>query len=423
MTDGELRALLRLRCLPGLGDRRLARLLTQQGSAEKVLGMSAERLGADVPPHQGRAVAVRVERALRLIELQPLELLAVHWPGYPVELQELPDPPVLLFARGDGALIGKTSVAVVGTRRPTEYGIGVTEQLVGGLARAGIVVWSGLARGIDSVAHRTALAAGGATVAVLGSGIDVPYPREHAGLLEEIAEGGLVLSEFLPGEPPLPHHFPQRNRILARLAHGVLVVEARPDGGALITAEAGSASRPIMAVPGPIGRLTSIGPNRLIQDGAKLVLEVADVLEELGGPLNAAAARGRPSARRHWQRVDHGPGGRCDPAQLPLGGERLPPRPRPRTPARRAIEVPGPAGAVLAALGTGEALHVDDIAARCGGGTGETLAHLLELEVAGLAEHTGGKRYRLTPRPDRNRHRLPALDPADDPPPGEASGN
>ena len=244
MREGELAALLQLRCIPRLGDRRLVDMLRREGSAEAVLALPLQQLSPGIQQWQLRPITRRVERARRLIDEQHLEVRAVHVPGYPAELEELADPPALLFGRGDMALIGRRSVAVVGTRRPSDYGVAVTGELVAGLARAGVVVWSGLARGIDAVAHRAALAVAGATVAVLGSGIDVPYPREHAALLEEIADHGLVLSEFMPGEPPLAHHFPQRNRILARLAHGVLVIEARPDGGALITADAGSASRP-----------------------------------------------------------------------------------------------------------------------------------------------------------------------------------
>ena len=425
VTDAELRALLWLRCIPGLGDRRLAALLGRCGSAEAVARLPVAQLSQRAEPVQVRSAAVRVDRALRLVEEQQLQLLALPWPGFPSELLELADPPILLFGRGDMRLLGRTSVAVVGTRRPTDYGVSVTEQLVSGLVRAGVVVWSGMARGIDSVAHRAALDGGGATVAVLGSGIDVPYPREHAGLLEEIARAGLVLSEFMPGEPPLTHHFPQRNRILACLAHGVLVVEARPDGGALITAEAGSGSRPIMAVPGPIGRLTSLGPNRLIQDGAKLVVEVADILEELGGQLNAAAARERPSARKHWRKS--GPGSRPGPApeQLALvagpskpAGQATPApvgKPTPaaaggagstesreakrRTP-RLAARAKRPAVDPVAALfPTMEPVHVDEIAGRAGRGAAEMLGLLLDLELQGFVQQVGGKRFRRTRPP------------------------
>jgi len=411
MTDGELRALLRLCCIPGLGNRRLVALLRREGSAEAVLSLPLARLSPEADKRQLAPIQVRVERALRLMEKQRLELLAVHRAGYPVELQELADPPALLFGRGETSLLQSRSVAVVGTRRPTDYGVAVTEQLVEGLVQAGVTIWSGLARGIDGVAHRAALAAGGATVAVLGSGIDVAYPREHAALLEEIAGSGLVLSEFMPGEPPLAHHFPQRNRIIARLAHGVLVVEARADGGALITADAGSGSRPIMAVPGPITAYTSIGPNRLIQDGAKLVMEVADVLEEIGGPLNAAAARGRPSARRRWQKSR--PAHRAErPSQLTLAE---PPEPAQRPPAPAGGRAESGSSAIMSVLSGQDALHVDEIAARCGIGAGAVLSQLLELELAGWAEQLGGKRFRLARRPEPDRYRRP--------PPQEPGGN
>jgi DNA processing protein len=425
MSEAELKSLLELRCLPGLSERRLIELLRRHGSAEAVRGLPLSQLSPGLERRQLVPVGARVERARRLIDGGQVELLAIDCPGYPAELLELSDPPALLFGRGDLKLLGRQSVAVVGTRRPTEYGTSVTEQLVAGLVRAGVVIWSGAARGIDAIAHRTALETGGSTVAVLGSGIDVPYPREHETLLEEISRSGLVLSEFMPGEPPLPHHFPHRNRIIARLAHGVLVVEARPDGGALITADAGAASRPIMAVPGPIGRLTSMGPNRLIQEGAKLVVEAADVLEEIGGQLNAAAARGRPSARRHWKAAPSGRRGQEDPAQLRLAGDpgagcvgdnpapleltgnpgATRTRPKLRPPAFPPDTVPG----LVFAVFTGrEAAHVDDIAVRTGLPAGVTLSALLELELAGVVEQVGGKRFRLLARPDPSRLVQPA---------------
>lgn len=408
LSEAELRALLELRSLPGLSDRRLSRLLRQHGSALAVQGLAPGELGATLDARQARPVRARVEQALRLVDRQRLGLLAVHLPGYPVELLELPDPPPLLFGRGELRLIGQLSVAVVGTRRPTDYGLSVTGQLVAGLARAGVVIWSGAARGIDAAAHRAALESGGATVAVLGSGIDVPYPREHEGLLDDIAASGLVLSEFMPGEPPIAHHFPQRNRIIARLAHGILVVEARPDGGALITADAGASSRPIMAVPGPIGRLTSLGPNRLIQEGAKLVVEVADILEEIGGPLNAAAACGRPSARRSWQKAGRGTSASCDPAQLQLSGEVHTAEPDPGK-VLAAVRHHDPAD-LLSMLGDGQPRHVDEVAAACALSASAALSRLLELELAGVAERLSGNRFRLSRRPDPGRIRRQAAD-------------
>jgi DNA processing protein len=388
VSDAELRALLQLRCVPGLGDVGLARLLREHGSAEAVLGLDARITGVPVGATRSALAVGRVQRALRTLDALDVAVFALHLPGYPQRLLSLHDPPVLLFARGDTRLLEARGIAVVGTRRPTDYGIDVTELLVAGAARAGLVVWSGAARGIDAVAHCTALDCGRPTVAVLGCGIDVAYPHEHAGMLDQIALDGLLLSEFLPGEPPLAHNFPRRNRILARVPHGVLVIEAREDGGALITAEYATGHNAVMAVPGPIGRVTSLGPNRLLQDGAKLVMEVGDILEELGGPLNARAAAPRPSAKRQWQSARP-----AQPTTAPAARKLL------RTHVLAAGTLEPDAERVYRAL-HGDAQHVDGIAERAGLAAPRVLACLLELEVAGHAEASGGKRYRLPQRPE-----------------------
>jgi DNA processing protein len=381
----ELEALLRLHCVPGLGSARLRRLLGEHGSAEAVLRLGPGVLGPGGAECESRTTAGRVERALRVLDELAVRVRVHGRPGYPSGLNELRNPPVLLFLRGRAELLETGGVAVVGTRRPADYGLGVAAQLAGGVARAGITVWSGMARGIDAAAHRAALDAEGASAAVLGCGIDVVYPPEHEQLAERLATDGLLVSEYLPGEPPLAHHFPERNRLLACLAQGVLVVEAREDGGALITAEqALELGRAVMAVPGPIGRVTSYGPNRLIQDGAKPVLEVTDVLEELGGALNAAAARERPSARRRWTKKSFAAG------RARVGG----PAPQPGSePSRHRTPVGARYEAVWQALGV-EARHVDEIAAACGRPIGAVLALLLELEVDGRVRHAGGNRYR-----------------------------
>src|SRR5204863_1250644 len=174
------------------------------------------------------------------------------------------------------------TVAIVGTRRASEYGKRIASDLAGGLARAGITVVSGLAAGIDGAAHRAALEAGGRTIAVLGTGIDVVYPSWHAELADAIAVDGALVSEFPCGTPPLPHHFPRRNRIISGLALGTVVVEAAEQSGSLITARYALAQhRDVFAVPGPLGNARQHGPHRLIQEGAKLVTGVADIVDEL----------------------------------------------------------------------------------------------------------------------------------------------
>lgn len=204
--------------------------------------------------------------------------------SYPKLLREIPDPPPKLWIKGEIKKEDEAAIAVVGARRATNYGREVTEELVSALVSAGLTIVSGMARGIDSVAHKTALDSGGRTIAVLGSGIDVCYPPENKKLFGEIAKDGAVVSEFEPGTPPNAWNFPQRNRIIAGLSLGVLVCEAAEKSGSLITASlAAEFGREVFAVPGPIYSKMSEGTSSLIKDGAKLVYSVKDILEELGG--------------------------------------------------------------------------------------------------------------------------------------------
>ena len=211
-------------------------------------------------------------------------LLILGQPGFPPRLAEIAVPPIALETVGDTDLAAP-GVAVVGSRRATPYGIAVTERLAVGLAEAGLVVVSGLARGVDAAAHRAALGVGGRTVAVLGSAHDALYPPEHRDLARDCRASGAVLTEFPPGTRPLPHHFPRRNRIIAGLTLGTLVVEAAERSGSLATARhAVDSGREVFAVPGPIGSETSAGCHALIRQGATLVRGVTDILEELGLP-------------------------------------------------------------------------------------------------------------------------------------------
>lgn len=202
--------------------------------------------------------------------------------GYPPLLEEIDDPPLVLYARGDAAALEPPCVAVVGTRRPTLYGLQMAQGLAADLGGRGLVVVSGLARGIDAAAHRGCLDAGGRTIAVLGCGIDIVYPREQRQLTRKILEKGLLLSEFPPGTPPAPQNFPVRNRIISGLSLGALIVEAGEYSGSLITARlAMEQNREVFAIPGNLTSSRSFGPNYLIKQGAKLVQSWRDVVEEL----------------------------------------------------------------------------------------------------------------------------------------------
>jgi DNA processing protein len=208
---------------------------------------------------------------------------------YPALLRQIADPPPALFFRGDLALARKPSVAVVGSRRASPYALKAGGPHAAQLASVGIAVVSGLARGVDGAAHTAALDAGGTTIAVLGPGIDLVYPRSHRRLFRTIEERGLILTEFPPGTPPLPANFPIRNRVISGISLGTVIVEATGRSGSLITARtAAEQNREVFAVPGPIFAAGSEGPHRLIQYGAKLVHDANDILNELPGELRLA---------------------------------------------------------------------------------------------------------------------------------------
>ena len=202
---------------------------------------------------------------------------------YPHLLAEISDPPACIWTRGDRSIFAATVVAVIGARNASQEGLIAAGEIAFDLARAGIVVVSGLARGIDSAAHRGALDAGGRTIAVLGTGIDRVYPAENDLLTEQIASSGLLVTEFPPGTPPQDWHFPKRNRIISGLSRAVVVVEAKDKSGSLITARlAADQGRDVMAVPGTFVGGRNRGANALLRDGAKLVESAVDILQELG---------------------------------------------------------------------------------------------------------------------------------------------
>jgi DNA processing protein len=290
-------------------------------------------------------------RDVRRIELGGAE--------YPPHLTTVAAAPETLYVRGRIRDEDTLAVAIVGSRRATSYGLDVAERLAAELAARGITVVSGLARGIDSAAHLGALAAGGRTIAVLGSGVDVVYPSENRRLAERIAEHGAVVSQFAPGTRPLPYHFPERNRVIAGLSLAVVVVEAAERSGSLITAGfAADLGREVMAVPGRVTSAESRGTHRLIQDGAALVQDGEDVIAAL------------PARWRACVRAAVPPAGRSDDAR-PAGAEQ---------------------DRVLGALGD-EPTGIDDIIERSGMASGRATALLLELELDGRIRQIEGKRF------------------------------
>lgn len=317
------------------------------GSIEAVLG-AAEPERSVLP--LAECLRRRAARALESARRQGIGALAWGDGAYPPLLAAVPDAPLALWVRGDASILSRPAVAIVGSRAATPYGLEAASRLSGDLAAAGVLVVSGMARGIDSASHRAALAAGGATAAVLGSGLDVIYPPEHDRLAAEIGAGGVILSEFPPGSPPLAFHFPARNRIISGLSLATIVVEAAERSGSLITAGfALEQGRTVMAVPGSILSGRYKGCHALIRDGAAVVESAEDVLAELrASPLRAVSDQ---------------------------AAETL------------------PADQVLAAMAPGESFDTDALAAMTGQTPARLLARLLELELGGAIRRLDGGRF------------------------------
>ncbi len=290
---------------------------------------------------------------------QAASITAIAWndPDYPVALTTIADPPPVLWTRGRVAALSAPAVAIVGSRAASPYALSVAEQLAGDLAASGLVIVSGLARGVDSAAHRGALAAGGVTVAVLGSGVDVLYPPEHASLAKEIDRAGAVVSELVPGTEPMPWFFPRRNRIISGLSRAVVVIEAGEKSGSLITARCAlDQGRDVLAVPGNVLSGRNRGAHALLKDGAKIVESADDILEELGMTRGAGVSGVRPPGAEDERGLT------------------------PRDP-------------VLDCLVPGEAADLDEISERSGLGSSRLLPRLFELELQGLVRRAGGGRF------------------------------
>jgi DNA processing protein len=273
--------------IEGLGVRGAHKLIEHFGSPQAVYMASLTELETcGLPARVAQAIFAQAclkdaEKELEKAAKADCKLVGFDSEGYPPLLKQISDAPLFLYVRGDVKVLSQFAVAVVGTRRPTAYGSSVAHRLAHDLAQRQLVVVSGLARGVDSAAHWGALEAKGKTVAVLGSGIDVIYPREHKRLAEQIMQSGAVISEFPLGTGPTPENFPIRNRTMSGLSLGVVVVEAAEYSGSLITARlALEQNREVFAVPGNITSAQSFGPNHLIKQGAKLVDQWMDVIEE-----------------------------------------------------------------------------------------------------------------------------------------------
>jgi DNA processing protein len=313
--------------------------------------------------------------------------------SYPWRLGEIYDPPLALFVRGELRPEDEHAVAIVGTRRPTPYGLRMAEKIARELAARGITVVSGLASGIDSAAHRGALEAGGRTIAILGNGVDVVYPRENRELTEQIVAQGCVVSQFPMGYQPNKGHFPRRNRVISGMTLGTLVVQAPRDSGALITAHAAvEQGREVFAVPGEAGVRASEGPHGLIREGAKLVESADDILVELNLPAHQRQPVQAAAAHSTAIPLDDHPGTSTTPTPSIESMKSIPSTASaPRAPAPQPV-VTDAERDVLSVLTT-DGAFVDEIAAACRVSIPEALSTLTYLELKGLVRQFSGKRF------------------------------
>lgn len=360
---------------PGIGPRRLLRAVERCGTASNVVHLPLTELEAlQLPAQSAQFIASGeagnvADQELEKIYASGVTLLTWHDEAYPERLRQIYDPPALLWLRGDASLLSRPIISVVGTRHPTPYGTGMAETLARDLALRGLIILSGMARGVDTAAHKGAIAAKRPTVAVWGTGVDVIYPKENKSLAEQIvAGGGAVLSELSLGTFPAPQNFPRRNRILSGMSVGVLVIEAAEYSGTRVTARCAlEQNRDVFAVPGNVTNKNAWGPNLLIKQGAKLTATWEDVWEEL------------PTDIRLRLEADEGFASQATPEASLFEESPLPP-----SEAR-----------VLGALRQDEALQMDEILEKLEPelSSSEVFTALFELELAGRIRQLPGKNY------------------------------
>ena len=391
--------------LPGLSNQSRLSLLRHFGTPENIyfaeepefaLVEGLERQQAALLSNHALDAA---ERVLERCQKLNLHLLTLQDANYPERLRNIYDPPCLLYVKGQlPPLDEEIVVSVVGTRQCTPYGVACAESISYGLATGGAIVASGLARGVDSAAIRGALLGGGVTIGVLGNGVDVIYPRDNAGLYEDVAASGALISEYPPGTEPLPGNFPVRNRILSGIAVGALVVEAPLRSGALITASrALEQGRDVFAVPGPIGAYASKGCNRLIQDGAALVADASDILEAYAArfPDKLKPSREIPVILPEpaQEQGASEPGLRKSASESVKASEPEPPAPALPVLSVSDGDVSPEQAAILRLMSLHDPVQVDDLIDLSGLPTRQVLADLTMLEIGGYVRQYPGKRY------------------------------
>ena len=376
MPAQEFEAWFRLLTVPGMTRPMARRLLRALGSPQAVLGACASQWSAAAGPAAAHTLSTpdplanaRLQLALDWLAGHPdRHVLNLGDGQYPQPLLHCGDPPLMLFLEGRLELLHRPSVAVVGSRQATPQGLSHARQFASVLSHAGVTVVSGLATGIDGAAHEGALEGAGSTLAVIGTGPDIVYPRRHSGLWRRIAQDGLVVSEHAPGTPALAHHFPHRNRIIAGLTRGTLVVEATLKSCSLITARlAMEGGREVFAVPGSIQSAQAKGCHELIRQGAQLVESAQEILESLGLPASPTA----PAAAAAVSDEPDEPG---------VPG------------AHDAPDARTPHGRLLRAMGH-DPVSLDMLVGRTGDGASVLGARLLELELLGLVARLPGGRF------------------------------
>jgi DNA processing protein len=360
---------------PGLGPTRARKLVERFGSADAVFRASLTELestGIQAVSAQALATGKSAELAREEIAraaAADATMVSFDDAGYPPRLKEIYDPPLVLYARGNAEVLTRPGIAMVGTRHPTPYGLGMAERLACDLATHGLVIISGMARGVDTASHRGAIAAKGKTVAVFGTGVDVIYPKENSRLSEQIlALGGALISEFPIGTHPAPQNFPIRNRILSGMSVGVLVVEAAEYSGTRITARCAlEQNRDVFAVPGNVTNKNSWGPNTLIKQGAKLVATWEDVWEDLPAEVRLALT---PTTS---------PESSASSSASLFPDEGLPPHEK----------------RILGLLKSDESTHIDEIVEKLETelSSSEIFAALFELELSGKVRQMPGKNF------------------------------
>src|SRR3990170_2424268 len=362
IMTSDLRYWVALSALPDIGPVLSRKLLSLFKTPEGIFGAEIDDLLSLEGIGINRAKNIKefthwdiVDNQVKVLKNTGITIVNLHNPSYPEMLREIEGAPVVLYTKGDLQQQDKYAIAIVGSRKPSPYGTSVAESIAEELASMGFTIVSGMARGIDSISHRGALRARGRTIAVLGSGLDVPYPSENRGLMDKIAGCGCVVSEFPPGTPPDKENFPRRNRIISGLSLGILVIEATADSGSLITAGyALEQGREVFAIPGNITSLTSVGTNELIKRGAALTRKAEDIVGELA-PVLKGFIRSKEKAK---------------------------------------IEITDEEKKICNLL-TGEPKQIDNISRESGLPTSKVLEILLRLELKGVIRQITGNRFYL----------------------------